>query len=123
MQLGNPAVERRLLEMTYTGVCRVEGQTTSKDPVTGVERPKDGVIFDNQPCALSQASLPSAAQTDTNNDVAYDGKLFIAPDIVIPSGSRVFVTQDGMSYEFQQSGEPFIYPTHQEVKMKRVGKA
>ncbi|WHX37408.1 ABC transporter ATP-binding protein [Paenibacillus polymyxa] len=123
MQLGNPAIERRLLEMTYTGVCRVEGQITYKDPVTGTERPRKGVIFDNQPCALSQASLPSAAQTDTNNDVAYDGKLFIAPDIVIPSGSRIFVTQDGMSYEFQQSGEPFIYPTHQEIKMKRVGKA
>ncbi|WP_023987539.1 hypothetical protein [Paenibacillus polymyxa] len=123
MQLGNPSMERMLLEMTYTGVCRVEGQTTYKDPVTGVERPRKGVIFDNQPCALSQASLPSAQQTDTNNDVAYDGKLFIAPDISIPSGSRIFVTQDGMNYEFQQSGEPFIYPTHQEVKMKRVGKA
>ncbi|MEK3851208.1 ABC transporter ATP-binding protein [Paenibacillus sp. FSL R7-0340] len=123
MSFGIAEAERAALESTYEGVCRVEGQTTSKDPVTGTERPRKGVILDNQPCALSQASLPSAAQTDTNNDVAYDGKLFIAPDVTIPSGSRIFVTQDGMNYEFQQSGEPFIYLTHQEVKMKRVGKA
>jgi hypothetical protein len=123
MQLGNPSMERMLLEMTYTGLCRVEGQTTYKDPITGVERPSRGVIFDNQPCALSQASLPSVLQTDTNNDIGYDGKLFIAPDVAVPSGSRIFVTQDGMSYEFEQSGEPFIYPAHQEIKMRRVDRA
>ncbi len=123
MQLGNPTAERILLEMTYTGVCRVEGQTTYKDPVTGAERPKNGIIFIDQPCALSQAALPSAAQTDTGNDIRYDAKLFISPDIVIPSGSRIFVTQDGMSYEYQQSGEAFVYPTHQEIKLLRVDKA
>ncbi|WP_084011932.1 hypothetical protein [Paenibacillus kribbensis] len=123
MQLGNPAVERMLLEMTYTGVCRVEGQTTYKDPVTGVERPKGGVIIDNQPCALSQASLPSSVQTDTNNNIEYDAKLFISPDVVVPAGSRIFVTQEGMNYQFTRSGKPFIYATHQEIKMKEVGEA
>lgn len=123
MQLGNPVIERRLLEMTYTGVCRVEGQITKPDPITGVERPQDGVIFDNQPCALSQASLASAVQTDTNNNIEYDSKLFISPDVVVPAGSRIFVTQEGMNYQFTRSGKPFIYATHQEIKMKEVGKA
>lgn len=120
MPFGNPALERMAIETTYDGLCTVTEFQQVKDPVTKLTKQKQVVVLQDQPCALSQSTLSSARSSDTNNAIDYDAKLFISPDIAIKAGSRIRVVQDGMDYEFEQTGEPFRYPTHQEVKLKRV---
>jgi hypothetical protein len=123
MTFGNPAAERAAIETTYDGLCTVTEFGTIKDPITKREVSQQAVVLLNQPCALSQSSLPSTNQTDVANEINYDAKLFIAPEIVIMPGNGIHVEQDGMSYKFEQAGEPFIYTTHQEIKLKRVDRA
>ena len=57
--LGNPELERALLEQTYDGVMTVTG--TSKQEVGGetVVTP-DAVLHENIPCALSRTAVRSA---------------------------------------------------------------
>lgn len=123
MPFGNPELERMAIESTYDGLCTVTEFQQVKDPLTKVTKQKQVVVLEDQPCALSQATLASARSSDTNNAIDYDAKLFISPDITIKAGSRIRVVQDGMDYEFVETGEPFRYPTHQEIKLKRVDRA
>ncbi|HBG5847838.1 TPA: hypothetical protein OUL20_003776, partial [Clostridioides difficile] len=43
-------------------------------------------------------------------------KLFISPDIEIKAGSKLIITnQNNITKEYIRSGEPAIYPNHQEI--------
>lgn len=123
MPFGNPSMERAAIEATYDGQCTVTEFQQVKDPDTKVTKQKEVVVLQNQSCALSQVTLSAAQSNDTANRIDYDAKLFISPDIRIKAGSRIRVIQDGMDYNFEQTGEPFRYPTHQEIKVKQVGTA
>jgi hypothetical protein len=58
----------------------------------------------------------SKTQTgDAATATAQEAKLFLAPEIVVPAGSHVIVTQHGMTREYNLSSIPAVYPTHQEI--------
>lgn len=79
-------------------------------------------VYDNIPCRISQTGLGSNGQTETTNDIDYSSKLFISPLIKLLQGDRLVVTRDGVSRNYK-AGEPFIYPTHQEVSLQRSDEA
>ena len=115
--LGNVKRERALLERTYDGQMTVIGNR--KETIDGetVVTP-DAVLFEGQPCALSRKNDAETAQADDAGRVSVLAKLFCAPELVIPAGCRITVTQYGQTRAFQYSGEAFQYPTHQELTVK-----
>ncbi|ASS77283.1 ABC transporter ATP-binding protein [Tumebacillus algifaecis] len=76
------------------------------------------VICEDQPCRLSQKSLAVNGQTEAQNDVSYETKLFVSPDLELRQGDVVEVTRHGRALTYV-AGEPFIYATHQEVNLQR----
>lgn len=117
---GNIPAERAAIESTYEGLCTVSEMKDVKDPVSGKTRQQPVVVFADEPCGLSQSTLPSATQTVTSDRVEYDAKLFISPDVTIKPGSRITVQQNGMEFKGEQTGKAFRYATHQEIKLKEV---
>ncbi|NKQ18422.1 ABC transporter ATP-binding protein [Brevibacillus laterosporus] len=79
-------------------------------------------IYNDQPCRLSQKALGTNGQTTTVNQVVYETKLFISPDVVILQGDEIEVTGRGVTRTYT-AGEPFPYPTHQEISIQRKEKA
>lgn len=74
-------------------------------------------VLVDQPCRLSFSSSPSA----TNGDVAEINqtvKLFFSPEIKVKEGSKITVTQNGVTTAYKQSGTPAHYPTHQEILLE-----
>lgn len=120
---GNIPAERAALESTYEGLCAVSEMRNVKDPVTGKTRQQAVLVLADEPCALSQSSLPVATQTVTADQINYDAKLFISPDVFIQPGSRIRVEQNGMVFQGEQAGQPFRYATHQEIKLREVKNA
>ena len=129
--IGNPGVERKIIEVTYEDTCSVsrftsvlEGSITKSVP----EEVARGVI-----CAISQTGLSSIAttvQTESENKVEYSIKLFCPPDIKILPGDAIEVQRFGRlpnlpnkAYFFESAGEALIYPTHQEIMLKRRERA
>ena len=45
-------------------------------------------------------------------------KLFIAPDIEVKSGSKITVTQNGVTAEYSASGEAAVYESHKEIMLE-----
>lgn len=109
------AAARKAIESTYTGSCTVKCLITYKDPQTKLTKTKEVEICKNQPCKLSFENLTSTNQTDTVATLAQGVKLFISPDLNIPAGSTIQITQNGYTAEYDRSGQPAIYPTHQEI--------
>ncbi|MBS5822410.1 MAG: hypothetical protein KID00_00885 [Clostridium argentinense] len=105
---------RKAIEMTYTGKCTITEHQKVKKPnkSTGFE---DVIILKDQPCKLSFSKIANTNQGETAAMVVQTAKVLIAPEIQIKPGSKLTITQNGVTTEYSQSGEPAIYNTHQEV--------
>lgn len=109
---------RKALESTYEGECTIIEHRDVKDEVTKLSREERVIVLQGQPCKLSFEKLAAASRTETAAVVSQGVKLFLAPEIRVNSGSRIAVTQNGISNEYCASGEPAVYDTHQEILLE-----
>ena len=109
---------RKAIESRYDGVCTISNYQNIEDPITFVTELKEVEVIKEQPCRLSYSSIPATTQTDTINAVSQSIKLFIAPEVNIPAGSKIVVTQNGRTTVYKNSGQPAIYSTHQEINLE-----
>ena len=107
---------RAALEKGYTGKFTVteHKKVTKPNHTTGFS---DVKVLVDQPCRLSFSSSPSASDGDIA-EIKQTVKLFFAPEITIKEGSKLTVTQDGVTAEYKQSGIPAVYSTHKEILLE-----
>ena len=106
---------RKAVESLYVGTCTItEHQKVKKEnKSTGFE---DVVVLENQPCRISFQSINSSVTTESGaSEISQIVKLFIAPEIKIKPGSKITVTQNGVTTDYKNSGEPALYSTHQVI--------
>lgn len=106
---------RRAIEDTYEGVVTVTEHQKVTDEKTKLTNYHDVTVIENQPCHLSFETLKSAVQSESAAAVTQTIKLFVSPDVVIKSGSKITVTQAGITTDYTCSGIPAVYETHQEI--------
>lgn len=106
---------RKAIESTYSGVVTVTEHQKVKNEATKLTNYQDVVTLENQPCKLSFERLQAAVQSESAVSVAQTVKLFLSPDIVIGVGSKLTVTQVGVTTDYTSSGVPAVYSTHQEI--------
>ena len=109
---------RKAIESLYIGSCTItEHQKIKKEnKSTGFS---DVVVLENQPCKLSFQTVNSTTATETGaSAVTQTVKLFIAPEVKVKPGSKITVTQNNITTEYQNSGEPAMYSTHQAIVLE-----
>lgn len=106
---------RKALESMYEGTCDiVEHKKVKKS--NGATVSEDVKALEKEPCRLSFKTITSTNPTDTGASVLKQTTtLFINPDIKIAPGLKIVVTQNNITNEYKQSGEPAMYDTHQEI--------
>ncbi|OMF05729.1 ABC transporter ATP-binding protein [Paenibacillus amylolyticus] len=92
------------------------------DLPSGETVPGEYPVHTAVPCRISQKALGTNGQTESVNNIAYETKLFISPLVEIKQGDKCSVTRDSLTREYT-AGEPFLYPTHQEISLQREDKA
>lgn len=118
--LGNVSAERRLLEQTYDGLMTVTGSRKRvEDGETVIDH--DAVLCEGEPCALSLAATPATDQDGTAGAIRYDAVLFCAPELDLPPGCHISVSQYGKTIPLLYSGERALLPTHQQLSVRREG--
>ena len=115
------ASQRRALERTFQGVMDIFGQ--NKELVGGETRLRWQLLQQAVPCALSWGKGAPAQQGEDAGGIHYPATIFCAPELDIPPGSRIAVTQQGKTVPFQYSGECARYPTHQQIVVRREARA
>lgn len=108
---------RAAIEMMYQGTCTVtEHQKVKKaNKTTGFQ---DTIVLENQPCKLSFSNITTTSQTETAAMLVQTAKVLIAPETQIKPGSKLTITQNGITTEYKSSGEPARYATHQEIALE-----
>ncbi|NFC76750.1 hypothetical protein EXM99_08320 [Clostridium botulinum] len=116
---------RKAIESLYDCTCNIYGYEKYKDPAT--KETKTGINpipkYENQSCKVSKQSLSKNNQTDTTNNINYELKLFIAPEVEIKQGDEIEVTNALDVKAKYKAGEGFFYYTHQEVILNKKDKA
>jgi hypothetical protein len=109
---------RRAIERMYTDRATIFRYQQVKDPVTKETKLVMQPVYADQPCRISQRALATNGQTEAQNEIRYETKLFIAPELGIRQGDMLEVTRGTMTRQYT-AGEPFLYSTHQEVSLQR----
>ena len=105
---------RKAIESLYDGECTIteHKKFQKENKSTGF---KDVVVHKGIPCRMSFKTINSTNQTDTASAVVQTIKVFLAPEIQVKPGSKLTITQNGVTTEYKSSGEPALYSTHQEI--------
>lgn len=116
---------KKVLERLYEGTCVVFGYRSAPNGETGETEQTEIVLYTGA-CRLSKTAAlyrRSANRTESAEELSYDALLYLPPEAAVGAGCRVTVTQGGVTTRFQQAGDPAVYGTHQEIKVRRVGRA
>ena len=105
---------RKIIESTYDGRCTVTQRAECEKP-NGSTGFTNAVILENEPCRLSFNSKETAKEGDRASIQTQTVKLFLKPERIIEPGSKITVTQNGVTTDYASSGKPAVYETHQEV--------
>jgi hypothetical protein len=108
---------RAMIEETYDGICSVYVYGSTVDPETHITHKGETLIYENIPCRISfkNNNLNDSQPTETAAKPVQKIKLFTSPDVNIPKGSKIKVTQNNVTRTYKSSGEPMMYYTHQEI--------
>lgn len=103
--------------MLWKGTCTIYIRQEKQNPVNKRTEFDEIPVYTDEPCKLSFETLTTTAENGTAATVTQKTKLFIAPEIEIPAGSKITVTQNGKTADYEQSGEPGMFTNHQEVML------
>lgn len=110
-------MHRAVIEQTYDGKCTVtvKQKVKKENGATGF---KEAIALENQPCRLIFKSVPAAGESNPAAGVAQSTKLLLAPEVDVPVGSKITVTQNGVAQDYCRSGIPAVYASHQEIPLE-----
>ena len=112
---------RKAIESTYIGTCDVIEYSSGTGEGSRITRQSETTVYTDIPCRLSYTRFNNfypAVPTDTVTTVSQPVKLFLAPEIEIKSGSKMIITQNGVTTAYRSSGQPLIYDSHQEIALE-----
>lgn len=105
---------KKALETLYDGICTIteHHKIKNENKSTGFV---DVVVLENQPCRLSYKTIDATSAGESVASVSQTIKVFLPPDIEVKPGSKLTITQNGVTVDYKCSGQPAIYSAHQEV--------
>jgi hypothetical protein len=101
--------------MLYTGSATVYNYAYAKNE-HGVDVKQEYIVFKDIPCRLSYDRKAVNSQ-DTVGDEVQDITMFCDPEYDIPAGSKIVITQAGVTRKFKCSSPAAVYESHQEVEL------
>ena len=96
------------IKSMWSGLCTVYKNEKSKNKY-GIVTSEKVEIYKGEPCHLSFENVSQAA------NVSQVVTLFISPEVYIPPGSMIEVTQNNVTRTYKHSGISAIYTNHQEI--------
>ena len=108
---------REAIQSMWTGVCNIFGFKDVEDEY-GATSHAEVMLFENLPCRLSFKNISQTSQTESFAVSSQVVKLFTAPDVYVPPGSVVEVTQNGITRKYKHSGISAVYTNHQEIVLE-----
>ena len=114
--------QKEALASLWQGICSVTVREGVQNPLNKRTEFAEIVVHEDVPCKLSfhiSYESGSSVVDDGNGSVVKQvARLFLASDVVIPAGSKISVTQNGRTVDYEKSGQPVVYASHQEILLQ-----
>lgn len=108
---------REALQTLWAGLCTVIVRESHRNPDNKQTEYTEVVLHEDVPCHLSLTRVTEAGEQDNAATIQQAAKLFLGPEIEIPTGSKIEVAQHGVATAYARSGKPAVYPSHQEIAL------
>nr|DAQ96451.1 MAG TPA: head closure knob [Caudoviricetes sp.] len=108
---------KKAIQSLWTGVCNIFGFKDVEDKY-GATSHAEVTLFENLPCRLSFKNISQTSQTESFAVSSQVVKLFITPEVYVPPGSMIEVTQNGVTRKYKHSGISAVYTNHQEIVLE-----
>lgn len=109
---------RRAIERLYVGRCDIVEWKGVPDPITKITKNYEVTVREGLPCRLSHERLSATGEAAPAAIVTQGVKVLMAPEIQVKPGSKLVITQNGVTGEYVQSGQPAVYASHQEILLE-----
>ena len=106
------------LKKLWTDRCTVTIRQERKNPINKQTEFANVTFLEYEPCRISFESISATSPDNGTAIVSQAVKLFLRPDVDIPPGSTFVVARQGRTETYVSSGQPAIYPAHQEISLK-----
>jgi len=109
---------RKIIEKNhYDGLCTVREYGKVVNDETKITSFQEVVVLEDEPCHLAYKTINPTGQTESAAVLKQATELLISPDVTIKPGSKITITQAGVTEDYTFSGVPAVYPTHQQIML------
>lgn len=102
----------------WSGVCTVTVRKNETNKANGRTEAKEVDLCTNEPCRISFDTVQVTEPVSGANLTKQSVTLFIDPSVSVPPGSKITVTQKGVTGVYEQSGVPAVYSAHKEIPLE-----
>ena len=112
------AAYKKAVQGMWKGKATVTVLAGALNPANGRTEPQERILAADIRCRISHKSVVSTEPNEEAAQVAQSVVLYIDPSVDIPEGSKITVTQNGVTRDYERSGKPAVYSCHQEVPLE-----
>ena len=114
-----------MIEITYFHTMNVSRFIDTKNEWGITEQDYKPIeTLQSLPCGYSQSKREyNSTQSDNRNIIKYNPKVFCNPSLDIRAGDRITINYNNKIIGEFTASEPYIYDSHQEVPLLKVGEA
>lgn len=107
------------IKSLWRGKCTVTVRNNdTTDENTGRVVVGEVDTYTDEPCRISFDTVNATQPENNAANIVQSITLFIDREVVIPEGSKITVTQNGVMAVYEKSGKPAVYSTHQEIPLE-----
>lgn len=109
---------KKAVQSLWEGKATITVRDGKANEKTGRTEPVERVTASELPCRISFATVKSTEPDEEAARVAQTVTLYIDPSVVIPEGSKLTITQNDVTTDYEGSGKAAVYSCHQEVPLE-----
>lgn len=106
------------VQRLWKGKATVTVRDGVLNPANGRTEPVERVLVEGAACRISYTTVTATEPSEEAAKTVQAVTLYIDPSVDIPEGSKITVTQNKVTRDYERSGTPAVYTVHQEVPLK-----
>lgn len=106
------------IKRLWRGKCTVTVREARTDEGTGRAESIEVTRLVDEPCRISYKTVEPTESSDGASRPTQSITLLIDANVDIPVGSKIRVTQNGVTAEYERSGKAAVYSCHQEIPLE-----
>ena len=106
------------VQRLWKGKATITVRDGALNPANGRTEPVERVLVEGAACRISYTTVTATEPSEEAAKTVQAVTLYIDPDLDIPEGSKITVTQNKVTRDYGRSGTPAVYTVHQEVPLK-----